>query len=464
MGCKYHLLSVLLQIEIIVYLCPCMSKSGKILVVDDNRGILTALRLLLRSRGYEVETFSDPSAVPVPELMASAAVLLDMNFKAAVTNGNEGFYWLARFRGLAPDTPVILMTAYAEIDLAVKGIKEGASDFIVKPWNNERLIETVDAIAGRKHRSTLPESLSSTMVWGNSPQMSNLLETITKAAPTNANILILGENGTGKGLLAEEIHRRSSRAAKQLYSVDVGSIPESLFESELFGHVKGAFTGATASRAGKIENASGSTLFLDEITNLPLHLQSKLLTVLQSRQVTRLGDNNPRPVDIRLICATNRNIADMVGEGTFREDLYYRINTITVNLLPLRERRDDIPVLANAFASEFGQHYGKPDIALDAVAIDKLMQYSFPGNIRQLRHAVEKAVILADDNLLKAKDFAFDASPVGMTVSPTGTIAEMEKKMIANAMVECGGNLSEVAARLGITRQTLYNKIKRMGL
>ncbi|MDE6264821.1 MAG: sigma-54 dependent transcriptional regulator, partial [Paramuribaculum sp.] len=368
------------------------------------------------------------------------------------------------FRGLAPGTPVILMTAYAEIDLAVKGIKEGASDFIVKPWNNERLMETVDAIAGRKHRSTLPESLSSAMVWGNSPQMSNLLETITKAAPTNANILILGENGTGKGLLAEEIHRRSSRAVNQLCSVDVGSIPESLFESELFGHVKGAFTGATASRAGKIENASGSTLFLDEITNLPLHLQSKLLTVLQSRQVTRLGDNKSRPMDIRLICATNRNIAEMVGEGTFREDLYYRINTITVNLLPLRERRDDIPVLANAFASEFGRHYGKPDISLEDGAIDKLMQYSFPGNIRQLRHAVEKAVILADDNLLKAKDFAFDASPIGLTVSPTGTIAEMEKKMIANAMVECGGNLSEVAARLGITRQTLYNKIKRMGL
>lgn len=441
-----------------------MSKPGKILVVDDNRGILTALRLLLRSRGYEVETYLDPGAVPVPELMSAAAVLLDMNFKATVTNGNEGFYWLARFKGLAPGTPVILMTAYAEIDLAVKGIKEGAVDFIVKPWNNERLMETVDGVAGKKNRSTVPVALSYSMIWGNSPQMSNLLDTITKAAPTNANILILGENGTGKGLLAEEIHRRSSRAANQLCSVDVGSIPESLFESELFGHVKGAFTGATSSRAGKIENASGSTLFLDEITNLPLHLQSKLLTVLQSRQVTRLGDNKPRPVDIRLICATNRTIAEMVGEGTFREDLYYRINTITVNLLPLRERREEIPVLANAFASEFGQHYGKPDIALDAGAIDKLMQYSFPGNIRQLRHAVEKAVILADDNLLKAKDFTFGSSPAALTVSPTGTIAEMEKKMIANAMVECGGNLSEVAARLGITRQTLYNKIKRMGL
>lgn len=269
-----------------------------------------------------METFSDPAAVPVPELMSAAAVLLDMNFKAVVTNGNEGFYWLARFLNFAPATPVILMTAYAEIALAVKGIKEGAADFIVKPWNNERLMETVDAVAGKKDLSTQPDATSSSMIWGNSPQMSNLLDTITKAAPTNANILILGENGTGKGLLAEEIHRRSSRAPNPLYSVDVGSIPESLFESELFGHVKGAFTGATSSRAGKIENASGSTLFLDEITNLPLHLQSKLLTVLQSRQVTRLGDNKPRPVDIRLICATNRNIADMVDEGTFREDLY----------------------------------------------------------------------------------------------------------------------------------------------
>ena len=253
-----------------------MSRTEKILVIDDNRGILTALRLLLKSRGFEVETFQDPADVPLTELTFAAAILLDMNFKAVVTNGNEGFYWLAKFKNISPDTPIILMTAFAEINLAVRGIKDGASDFIVKPWDNERLIETLTTVLGKKKITTDSKTFNASMIWGESPQMKYLFETVTKVAPTNANVLILGENGTGKGLLAEEIHRRSKRFANKLYSVDVGAIPDTLFESELFGHAKGSFTGATCSRAGKIENASGSTLFLDEITNLPVHLQSKL--------------------------------------------------------------------------------------------------------------------------------------------------------------------------------------------
>lgn len=462
--CKYHLLFSLFQIEIIPYLCENMAKTKKILVVDDNRAILTALRLLLKSRGFEVETFTDPDIVSLSELVSASAVVLDMNFKATVTNGNEGLYWLSRFKNIAPNLPVILMTAYAEIPLAVRGIKEGASDFIIKPWNNDRLIETIQAVIDLDKTRKETVSFSPGMVWGNSKTMTSILDTIIKVAPTQANILIIGENGTGKGVLAEEIHKRSSRAGHPLNTVDVGAIPESLFESELFGHVKGAFTGATASRAGKIENASGSTLFLDEIANLPLHLQSKLLTVLQSRQVTRLGDNTPHPVDIRLICATNRNIADMVKEGSFREDLYYRINTIVIHLLPLRERKEDIPVLATAFAKELGEEYGKPDVIIDGEAMEWLINYSFPGNIRELRHIIEKAVILADGNILGAEDFEIDESAQQPDLASSGTIAEMEKKMIVRAMNECGGNLSEVASRLGITRQTLYNKIKRMGL
>ena len=441
-----------------------MSRTEKILVIDDNRGILTALRLLLKSRGFEVETFQDPADVPLTELTFAAAILLDMNFKAVVTNGNEGFYWLAKFKNISPDTPIILMTAFAEINLAVRGIKDGASDFIVKPWDNERLIETLTTVLGKKKITVDSKTFNASMIWGESPQMKYLFETITKVAPTNANVVILGENGTGKGLLAEEIHRRSKRFANKLYSVDVGAIPDTLFESELFGHAKGSFTGATNSRTGKIENASGRTVFLDEITNLPVHLQSNLLSVLQTRTLTRLGDNNPINVDIRLICATNGNIADMVKEGSFREDLYYRINTIVLNLLPLRDRKEDIPGLVNAFLKEFGDEYGKPDITIDSTALDKIMQYSFPGNVRQLRHSIEKAVILCDDNVIKARDFSFEESARTVNISHTGTIAEMEKKMIASAMVECGGNLTEVASRLGITRQTLYNKIKRMGL
>jgi len=412
-----------------------------------------------------VETFDNPANVSAVSIAEAGLIVLDMNFKSTVNNGNEGFYWLSRFLKICPTTPVVLITAFAEISVAVRGIKEGAADFIVKPWDNNKFIEVVEAAMKQPvSKINNPDAGSEALIWGTSEKSSRLLGLIQKAAPTDANILINGENGTGKGLIAEEIHRRSLRRNFGLTVVDVGALPESLFESELFGYAKGAFTGATASRAGKIESATGGTLFLDEIGNLPIHLQSKLLTVLQSRQVTRLGENKPVPVDIRLICATNRNLGEMVAAGQFREDLYYRINTISLTLEPLRNRPEDIEVLAKAFVAEFSEAYGK-NVEIGLETIQFLQRHPWPGNIRQLRHAVENAVIMSDDRILQPSDFTLDTVSYNSgKTKPTGTLADMEKTMIAEAMTECGGNLTAVATRLGITRQTLYNKIKKMGL
>ncbi len=412
-----------------------------------------------------METFDNPANVSAVSIAEAGLIVLDMNFKSTVNNGNEGFYWLSRFLKICPTTPVVLITAFAEISVAVRGIKEGAADFIVKPWDNNKFIEVVEAAMKQPvSKINNPDAGCEALIWGTSEKSSRLLGLIQKAAPTDANILINGENGTGKGLIAEEIHRRSLRRNFGLTVVDVGALPESLFESELFGYAKGAFTGATASRAGKIESATGGTLFLDEIGNLPIHLQSKLLTVLQSRQVTRLGENKPVPVDIRLICATNRNLGEMVAAGQFREDLYYRINTISLTLEPLRNRPEDIEVLAKAFVAEFSEAYGK-NVEIGLETIQFLQRHPWPGNIRQLRHAVENAVIMSDDRILQPSDFTLDTVSYNSgKTKPTGTLADMEKTMIAEAMTECGGNLTAVATRLGITRQTLYNKIKKMGL
>lgn len=441
-----------------------MKAAQRILVVDDNRGILSALRLLLKSRGYDCETYDNPGNVSGNTLKAASAVILDMNFKSTVNNGNEGIYWLGRFIKEAPETPVVLITAYADIDLAVRGIKAGASDFVVKPWDNERLMKVVESVTGKKKSVKSDKETESPMIIGESPQMRKLMGIVEKVAPTDANILITGENGTGKGLLAQEIHRMSKRSAGILTTVDVGAIPESLFESELFGYVKGAFTGASASRAGKIENAHGGTLFLDEIGNLPLNLQSKLLTVLQTRQVTRIGDTKPKDVDIRLICATNSNINAMVKDGTFREDLFYRINTICIDLPPLRERPEEIATLAQAFVKEFGKQYEKAYLSINDVAISLLRRQDWPGNIRQLRHALEKAVIMCDTDVISPEDFDFSGQ-TGVPIPVTsGTLADMEKAMIESAMGACGGNMSAVASQLGITRQTLYNKIRKFGI
>lgn len=442
-----------------------MKTAQKILVVDDNHGILSALRLLLKSRGYDSETYDNPGNISGNALKTASAVILDMNFKSTVNNGNEGIYWLGRFIKEAPETPVVLITAYADIDLAVRGIKAGASDFIVKPWDNERLMEVVESVTGKKKSVKSDKETESSMIIGESPQMRKLMGIVEKVAPTDANILITGENGTGKGLLAQEIHRMSKRSAGTLTTVDVGAIPESLFESELFGNVKGAFTGAAASRAGKIENAHGGTLFLDEIGNLPLNLQSKLLAVLQTRQVTRIGDTKPKDVDIRLICATNSNINAMVKDGTFREDLFYRINTICIDLPPLRERPEEIATLAQAFVKEFGKQYEKTNLSINDAAISLLMRQDWPGNIRQLRHAIEKVVIMCDTDVISLEDFDLGSQTGGHSVPVTaGTLADMEKTMIESAMAACGGNMSAVASQLGITRQTLYNKIRKFGI
>lgn len=444
-----------------------MKKFNTLLVVDDNRAVLTAISLLLRNDFEKVVTL--PSPVRIDEIMRSEkvdCVLLDMNFNAGLNSGNEGMFHLKRIRERNPKTPVILITAYADIELAVRGIQEGAADFIVKPWENSVLVDKV-LKACRRYRngqSKVANDAPDTMLWGFSEEMCRLRELVIKAAPTEANILITGENGTGKELLAREIHQRSCRASKRCLQVDMGSVTESLFESELFGHVKGSFTNAMTDRTGKIEEASGGTLFLDEIGNLPMHLQSKLLTALQSRRIVRVGSNRPVPVDIRLICATNRNLDAMVADGTFREDLLYRINTIHLHLPPLRERRDDIPILAMRFINHFADIYNRDVKGISPAAEQLLYNYSWHGNIRELRHVIEKAVILSDSDMLTPDVFSSLQRGTVTVQSQPSTLEDMERVMIAEAIRLCNGNLSAASTRLGITRQTLYNKMKRYGL
>lgn len=442
-----------------------MKLKRHILVVDDNRGVLTALELLLPRRFEKVTAISSPDHIyEVINSDRPDAVLLDMNFRSAVNNGNEGLYWLSEIKRVDPDIPVILMTAYAEIDLAVKGIKRGADDFVVKPWDNEKLISRIESVLTHKRRpvSTPDEE----MIWGVSTVMRELRALIEKIAPTDANILITGENGTGKEVLAREIHRLSRRASKNMLAIDMGAVTESLFESELFGHKKGAFTGAIADRKGKLAEASGGTILMDEIANLSLALQSKLLVALQSRKVTPVGGNTPVDIDIRLICATNADIEALVSDGRFREDLLYRINTIHVNLPPLRERRPDIEILAGRFMHEFTQRYNRQCTAISPEAVELLRSYPWPGNVRELRHAVEKAVIVGEGTALLPSDFSLSAprQTVKTQTSSESTLAEMERSMIGKAIADCHGNLSAAASRLGITRQTLYNKMRRYGL
>lgn len=449
-------------------------KAGSILIVDDNKSILTALKLLLGNYFNRVVTLPAPTAL-VSTLRSEKfdVVLLDMNFSAGINNGNEGLYWLSEVKKESPASQVVLFTAYADIDLAVKAIKKGAVDFVVKPWDNSKLIATLQAAYNlsvskqevKQLREIKREFRSeASMFWGDSEAMRTLRQMIEKVAPTDATILIAGENGTGKDMLAREIHALSARRDESLVSVDMGALTETLFESELFGHVKGAFTDARSDRAGKFEVASGGTLFLDEIGNLPYHLQSKLLSVIQSRTVTRVGSNTPVPVDIRLICATNRDLPEMVESGTFREDLFYRINTIHVTLPPLRDRPEDILPLAERFLAQYAARYGKNITAIDRAAAEKLGVYPWYGNIRELQHAVEKAVILCEGERLHAADFVL--AQRDETVMPGGvtTLEEMESSLIRRAMDQHKGNLSQVAAQLGITRQTLYNKIKKYNL
>ena len=446
-------------------------KEGKLLIVDDNRGILSAVKLLADKHFAEVVTLASPnSLVSTLRTFKADVVLLDMNFSAGINSGNEGIYWLRQIADKYPETKVVLFTAYADIDLAVKAMKHGAVDFIVKPWDNDKLIASLRNACRLRRQPRDPTLCEESrpddkpMFWGESEAMSRIRETVEKVAVTDANILITGENGTGKEMLAREIHRLSTRRGGTMVSLDMGAIPDTLFESELFGHVKGAFTDARADRAGKFETASGGTLFLDEIGNLPLHMQAKLLTVLQNRSIVRLGSNTPVPVDIRLITATNRDLFDLTAQGGFRQDLLYRINTIHIVLPPLRSRKEDIAPLAAMFLARYAEKYGKRVAGFTSAASERLAAHAWEGNIRELQHTVEKAVIMSDAETIDAAQLLLRPATAVAADNEMSTLEQMERRMIRDAIAACNGNMTAVAQQLGITRQTLYNKIKRYGL
>ncbi|MGM9786864.1 MAG: sigma-54-dependent transcriptional regulator [Candidatus Cryptobacteroides sp.] len=438
---------------------------GKILVVDDNSGIRAALEILLPMHFTEVRVISSPNEL-ISRMVEFRpdAVLLDMNFHTDINTGNEGLFWLSEIKKRFPDVQVVLFTAYADIALAVEGMKRGAFDFIVKPWENEKLVATLkSACKGSQDKA---ETVSSReMVWGDSIQMNNIRKTVTRIAPTDATILITGENGTGKDVLAGEIHRMSDRSSRPMVCVDAGALTETLFESELFGHVKGAYTDAHTDMQGKFEQADGGTLFLDEIGNIPLHLQAKLLRVLQNRSVTRVGDTRSIPVDIRLICATNKDLERMVAEGSFREDLYYRINTFQIRLPALRERVEDIVPLAGVFVERFAGKYRREVDGISPEAAAILKSHRWSGNIRELQNCIEKAVILSEGHQLEASDIELpkmDSAPEFQ--SGEDTLEMAEEKAIRAAVARFGGNLSLVAKSLNISRPTLYAKLKKYNI
>ena len=449
-----------------------IKKHGTILIVDDNRNILTTVRMLLEPVFANIITIANPNSIPAklreehPDV-----VLLDMNFSSGINSGNEGLFWLREIKSLSPKTEVVLFTAYADIQLAVTGIKEGAADFIVKPFENGKMISTLleardkNKAADKTAGKLGGKNAQGMMYWGESEVMTDLRHVVEKVAATDANILITGENGTGKEVLANEIHRLSARSGKKMLPVDMGAISETLFESELFGHVKGAFTDAKVDKPGKFELADGSTIFLDEIGNLSYSLQAKLLTALQRRSIVRVGGSTQIPVDVRLVCATNRNLQQMVNDGEFREDLLYRINTIHLKLPALRQRKADIVPLANRFLRQYGDIYNKTNLRFSDEAEKKLTSLPWYGNIRELQHAIEKAVILSDGGMIAADDIdGGNQTRREKPLEEVQTLDEMGSRMIEKTIKECEGNLSVVAARLGISRQTLYNKIKRYGL
>ena len=440
-----------------------MKKKGNILIIDDNEAMLVSLRMLLKNVCEDVQTSTNPNAIPtLMRRKRPDVVLLDMNFGRGINNGNEGMFWLKEIKRLEPDVEVVLFTAYADIDLAVRGMKEGAADFIVKPFENEVLIEKLSPFLtsprGGTENASASDANQALPLGGDGGGLGALMDMVRKVAPTDANILITGENGTGKEVLAREIHRLSKRHAKQMVTVDMGAITETLFESELFGYVRGAFTDAKSDKPGKMELAEGSTLFLDEIGNLSYPLQAKLLTALQRRTITRLGGTKEIPINIRLISATNCNLQEMVREGTFREDLLYRMNTICLHLPPLRERKDEIIPLAQQFIKKFSDFYNKTPIEIDEKTRQQLLDYNWPGNIRELEHTMERAVIIGEISV------PHSPLPTSHSSTPSASLASMERDLIARTIRECDGNLTLVAQRLDIARQTLYNKIKKYGL
>jgi DNA-binding NtrC family response regulator len=450
---------------------------GKILIVDDNRSVLNALELLLHSEYPTVTALSNPNKLSgIGDLSSYDCVLLDMNFSAEVNTGNEGLYWLRQINAKAPELPVVMITAYGDMELAIKSLKIGAVDFVLKPWDNQKLLATLRSAChlgqSRKEVRSLKKDQANLRslinqndqrIIGESVAVKNMLAMVRKVAKTTANVLITGENGTGKELIAKEIHRHSARDNGVFVGVDMGSIQESLFESELFGHVKGSFTDAKEDRTGKFEAANGGTLFLDEIGNLSFSLQSKLLSSLQNREVVKVGSNRAISIDIRLISATNSNLDEMVGKGEFREDLLYRINTIHIEVPPLRERGEDVLLLANFFTERYGVKYGKGQINIHKNAQKKLMDYSWPGNIRELQHTIERSVILCERNILLGEDIALKQRAHPALNELEMTLEEMERDMIANALFRHRGNYTAAAEQLGVSRQTLYNKTKRYG-
>jgi two-component system response regulator HydG len=459
---------------------PMRKKEGKVLIVDDDEDILQAARLLLKQHAAEVHTEKKPDTIPALLQNESYDVIfLDMNFVRGVTSGQEGFHWLNRILEIDPTSVVVLITAYGDVEMAVQAVKQGATDFILKPWQNERMIATltaalshhrtrVEAANLRSRQKQLSEDLDQPFhdFIGRSPAMDEVFSLTSKVAGTDASVLILGENGTGKELVARELHRQSRRASEVFIAVDMGALSETLFESELFGHVKGSFTDAHADRAGRFEIASGGTLFLDEIGNLPLTLQAKILTVLENRIVTRLGSNKQIPIDVRLICATNMPIQEMVAENRFRQDLLYRINTVEINIPPLRERLEDIEPLVEHFLSIYCKKYGKPALRLNPAALARLKKYGWPGNVRELQHAIERAVIMADSHVLQPNDFFFPTreSQGDSLILDDFNLEEAEKIIIRKAIRKHSGNLSHAARELGLSRASLYRRLEKYGL
>jgi len=446
-------------------------KHSRILIIDDDPDVLTAVKLLLKREVNEVIADKNPENIPsILSRQPIDLVLLDMNFKSAINTGNEGIYWLNRIRTIKPDLPVIMITAYGAIDLAVTSLKQGATDFIVKPWQNEHLLRVIGDILNKKQgkKKNDASSASNSDLIGESEVMKNLMYKISKIAPTDANILILGENGTGKDVIADMIHRESRRALMPYVKVDVGALTDTLFESELFGHKKGAFTDAREDRAGRFEAADKGTLFLDEIGNISLQQQAKLLSVLQSRQVIPLGSNISVPVDIRLLCATNVPLSTLANENRFRKDLIYRINTVEVQVPALRERGNDILLLARHFMHKYASKYSKQVPELEKSTEIKLLNYHYPGNVRELQYSIERAIIMSEGDVLSSNDIIF--SPIEQANARVNeeqdayNLNEMEKNAIMKVIEKHNGNISKASQELGLTRTALYRRLSKYNI
>jgi len=457
-------------------------KNSKVLIVDDNEDVLLAARLLLKSNVGIIHTEKNPALIPQSLKNESYDVIfLDMNFTEDKTSGKEGFFWLNEILKIDPSAVVILITAYGDVETAVRAVKEGATDFVLKPWQNEKFLATLAAALQlrqskmelnnlRSRQKVLSEDMDNGFheLVGVSPAIQSVFRTISKVAATDANVLILGENGTGKELVARALHRQSNRRDDAFIGVDMGSISKSLFESELFGHVKGAFTDAKEDRAGRFEIASGGTLFLDEIGNIPLELQAKLLTVIQNKEVARVGSNKNIPIDIRIICATNMHAQEMVIQGKFRQDLLYRINTVEIHIPALRERRENIQLLAEHFLSTYKRKYNKPNLRLNSQTTNRFEKYHWPGNIRELQHTIERCVILGEGDVIQPAEFLFSDSrnqeKDDSLIFESFNLEDVEKMIIRRVITKNSGNITRAASELGLTRTSLYRRMEKYSL